>query len=191
MRTSGLDKAQAILSLTLAPPTQHFFLGYTGFIREDPFNLQQVPGLNAAHMQKRSPLRPRPATASGHALSPVDLPPTSTSHFSTPQDLEHPKHRFVSMGSPTAWIGSPQALPVCPVSPCPPAMPPFLRSDFDPRVVTHHTSHLLTSISGSTHVLYMYIPYTQMPRPLHPHHLQRVQILPPLTIKVFIISKKK
>ena len=36
-----------------------------------------------------------------------------------------------------------------------------------------------------------YIPYTPMPCPLHPRRLQRVRILPPLTIKVFIISKKK
>ena len=110
---------------------------------------QQVPGPNAAHMLKRSPRRPRPATASGAALSPVDLPPTSTSHFSTPQSQEPHNQRNVSMGLPTAWIGSPQALPVCAASPCPPAMLPSLRSDFDPRVVTHHTSHLSTSISSS------------------------------------------
>ena len=70
-------------------------------------------------------------------------------------------------------------------------MPPFLRSDLEPRVATHHTSHLSTSISSSTHVPHLYIPYTPVPRPLHPRHLQRVRILPPLTNKVFIISKKR
>ena len=114
------------------------------------------------------------------------------SHFSTPQSQEPHNQRNVSMGLPTALIGSPQALPVWSASPCPPAMPLFLRSDLDPRVVTHHTSHLSTSISSSTHLICtVYIPYTPMPRPLHPRHLQRVRILPPLTIKVFIISKKK
>jgi hypothetical protein len=120
-----------VASAALAPPTQLF------------------PGLIAAHMQKRSPRRPRPATASGPALSPVDLPPTSTTNFSTPQDQEPHKHRNVSMGLPTAWIGSPQALPVWPASPSLPATPPFLRSDLDPRVATLHTSHSLTSISIS------------------------------------------
>jgi hypothetical protein len=127
---------------------------------------QQVPGPIAAHMLKRSPRRPRPATASGAALSPVDLPPTSTSPFSTPQDQEPHKHRNVSMGLPTAWIGSPQALPVWPASPCPPAMPPYLRSDFDPRVVTHRTSHSLTSISSShscTHTRTSRTPQCRVP----------------------------
>ena len=110
---------------------------------------QQVPGPNAAHMLKRSPRRPRPATASGPALSPVDLPPTSTSHVSTPQSQEPHNQRNVSMGLPTAWIGSPQALPVWPASPSLPATPPFLRSDLDPRVATLHTSHSLTSTSIS------------------------------------------
>ena len=120
-----------VASAALAPPTQLF------------------PGLIAAYMQKRSPRRPRPAAASGPALSPVDLPPTSTTNFSTPQDQEPHKHRNVCMGLPTAWIGSPQALPVCPASPGPPAKPPFRRSDSDPQVATHLSSHLSTSISSS------------------------------------------